>query len=118
MPGRARSGSAGRTKRTRKRTQSKRATAKRAAAKRPGTSGGAAKRLPPGISRIDQASTRTHGYFVRVGYAKDPAGRYRPRFQGFFGDASHGGKRGALRAATAAAAKWRAELERGRRRRG
>ena len=23
--------------------------------------------LPAGISRIDQASTRTHGFFVRVG---------------------------------------------------
>ena len=25
----------------------------------------------PGISRIDQESTRTHGFFVRVGYEKN-----------------------------------------------
>jgi hypothetical protein len=64
--------------------------------------------LTPGISRIDQATTRTHGYFVRVGYRKTTKGA-------FFGDASHGGKASALRAAE----RWlkqtrRAQPKRGR----
>jgi hypothetical protein len=54
--------------------------------------------LPPGISRIDQDTTRTHGFFVRVGYRKTTKG-WRPRASAFFGDASHGGKSSALRAA-------------------
>src|SRR5919201_5484948 len=54
--------------------------------------------LPPGISRIDQDTTRTHGYFVRVGYRKTTKG-WRPKASAFFGDASHGGKGSALRAA-------------------
>jgi hypothetical protein len=54
--------------------------------------------LPPGISRIDQPTTRTHGYFVRVGYRKTTKG-WRPKASAFFGDASHGGKGSALRAA-------------------
>lgn len=54
--------------------------------------------LTPGISRIDQATTRTHGYFVRVGYRKTTKG-WRPKASAFFGDASHGGKTSALRAA-------------------
>ncbi len=54
--------------------------------------------LPPGISRIDQTTTRTHGYFVRVGYRKTTKG-WRPKASAFFGDASHGGKGSALRAA-------------------
>jgi hypothetical protein len=54
--------------------------------------------LPPGISRIDQDTTRTHGFFVRVGYRKTVKG-WRPKASAFFGDASHGGKSGALRAA-------------------
>jgi len=54
---------------------------------------------PRGISRIDQDSTRTHGWFVRVGYAADRKGTYRARHTKYFGDASHGGKKKALEAA-------------------
>ena len=54
---------------------------------------------PRGISRIDQDSTRTHGWFVRVGYAADKKGTYRARHTKYFGDATHGGKRKALAAA-------------------
>ena len=53
-----------------------------------------------GISRIDQTSTRTHGYFVRVGYHRTKDGAWRPKHRAFFGDASHGGKAKALKAAT------------------
>ena len=52
-----------------------------------------------GISRIDQPSTRTHGWFVRAGFYQRADGSYAPRHRKFFGDASHGGKRRALRAA-------------------
>lgn len=58
--------------------------------------------LPPGVSRIDQESTRTHGYFVRVGYHRTRDGAWRPKHRAFFGDASHGGKAKALKAAV----KW------------
>jgi len=61
-----------------------------------------AKSSTAGISRIDQASTRTHGFFVRVGYHRTRDGAWRPRHRAFFGDASHGGKAKALKAAT----KW------------
>jgi hypothetical protein len=54
--------------------------------------------LPSGISRIDQPTSRTHGYFVRVGYRKTTKG-WRPKASAFFGDASHGGKASALKAA-------------------
>lgn len=54
--------------------------------------------LPSGISRIDQQTSRTHGYFVRVGYRKTTKG-WRPKASAFFGDASHGGKSSALKAA-------------------
>ena len=54
--------------------------------------------LPPGISRIDQESTRTHGWFVRVGYRRTKQG-WRPKHRAFFGDKSHGGKTAALKAA-------------------
>jgi hypothetical protein len=54
--------------------------------------------LPSGISRIDQETSRTHGYFVRVGYRKTTKG-WRPKASAFFGDAGHGGKSSALRAA-------------------
>ena len=54
---------------------------------------------PRGISRIDQDSTRTHGWFVRVGYAADRKGTYRARHTKYFGDATHGGKKKALEAA-------------------
>jgi hypothetical protein len=54
-----------------------------------------------GISRIDQDSTRTHGWFVRVGYYETRKGSYRARHTKFFGDVSYGGKRKALRSAEA-----------------
>jgi hypothetical protein len=54
-----------------------------------------------GISRIDQPSTRTHGWFVRVKYHGRRDGSYGPRHQKFFGDVTYGGKRRALRAARA-----------------
>lgn len=63
--------------------------------------------LPPGICRVDQASTRTFGFVVRVGHRRSPKG-WRPRFTAYFGDFSHGGKKQAL----AAAAKWLKTLER------
>lgn len=52
-----------------------------------------------GISRIDQPSTRTHGWFVRASFARRPDGSYAPRHRKFFGDLSYGGKRRALHAA-------------------
>ena len=52
-----------------------------------------------GISRIDQPSTRTYGWFVRASFEKRPDGSYAPRHRKFFGDAGYGGKRRALRAA-------------------
>src|SRR5256714_8956965 len=67
-----------------------------------------------GISRIDQPSTRTHGWFVRVNYRGRRDGSYGPRHQKFFGDATYGGKSKALPAAQA----YRAAVEgaRGRKR--
>lgn len=59
-----------------------------------------------GITRIDQQSTRTHGYFVRVGWRYRRDGSYGPKHTAFFGDVSHGGKRKALLAAQA----WRDEV--------
>ncbi|MEO8448524.1 MAG: hypothetical protein ABI647_01965 [Gemmatimonadota bacterium] len=53
----------------------------------------------PGISRIDQPTTRTFGWFCRYGYRPTPKGT-RPKFTAFFGDATHGGKKKALDAAT------------------
>ena len=70
--------------------------------------------VSPGISRIDQDSTRTHGFVVRLGYSRTASGGWRPRHQAFFGDATHGGKRGALRAAEA----WREGALRSERKRG
>src|SRR6059036_2416199 len=52
-----------------------------------------------GISRIDQPSTRTHGWFVRADFYKRADSTYAPRHRKFFGDAGYGGKRRALRAA-------------------
>jgi len=52
-----------------------------------------------GISRIDQPSTRTYGWFVRASFYKRRDGSYAPRHRKFFGDVTHGGKRRALRAA-------------------
>ena len=67
-----------------------------------------------GITRIDQPSTRTHGWFVRSQFRERPNGTYGPRHQKFFGDFSHGGKRRALQAAKA----FLASVERPRRRTG
>lgn len=60
-----------------------------------------------GISRIDQESTRTHGWFVRSGWYRRRDGSYGPRHRAFFGDKSHGGKAAALKAAEA----WLAKVE-------
>jgi len=54
---------------------------------------------PRGLSRIDQPSTRTFGWFVRVGYHERRDGSYGPRHTKFFGDVSHGGKAKSLKAA-------------------
>lgn len=61
----------------------------------------------PGVSRIDQESTRTHGYFVRVGYHRTKEGAWRPKHRAFFGDAGHGGKEKAFKAAV----KWLKEAQ-------
>jgi hypothetical protein len=58
-----------------------------------------------GISRIDQPTTRTHGWFVRTGFYRRRDGTYAPRHKAFFGDVTYGGKRRALRAAQAYLAK-------------
>ena len=71
---------------------------------------GGAKR--PGISRIDQESTRTHGFFARFVYARDKNGTWRPKHRAFFGDASHGSKKKAL----AAAETWLGKIERAEKR--
>jgi hypothetical protein len=68
----------------------------------------------PGISRIDQESTRTHGFFARFGYARDKNGTWRPKHRAFFGDASHGSKKKALAAAEA----WLTKIERAEKRGG
>lgn len=53
----------------------------------------------PGISRIDQPSTRTHGWFVRLNYKVGRDGECRPKHTKFFGDFTHGGKKKGLAAA-------------------
>lgn len=73
----------------------KRPTAKKAAPAKRSTT----KRVGTGISRVDQESTRTHGYAVRIGYERTSTGGWRPRHTKFFGDASHGSSAKALRAA-------------------
>ena len=102
------------SKSTRKRSSSKKATSrkgaakrksatsKKSAAKRGGKSGGVSSPAKPsaGISRIDQPSRRTHGYFVRVGYRMTSSGS-RPSASAYFGDASHGSRRKAWEAAEA-----------------
>lgn len=70
-----------------------------------------------GISRIDQDSTRTHGFFVRVGWYRRRDGSYGPRHRAFFGDVSHGGKRRALRAAEAWVKKATAAVAKAKRKR-
>jgi hypothetical protein len=88
-------------------TKAKAGAAKRGRSTRATSSGsGGSRRVGPGISRIDQEATRTHGYFVRVGYERTSGGTWRPRHRAFFGDASHGGKTKALKAAK----EWLAEV--------
>jgi hypothetical protein len=55
--------------------------------------------LPPGICRVEQPTTRTYGFVVRVGHRPSPKG-WRPKYTAYFGDHSHGGKKAALAAAT------------------
>ncbi|MCC6930072.1 MAG: hypothetical protein IT359_13900 [Gemmatimonadaceae bacterium] len=83
----------------------KKAAAKKApakAARKPAAKRKSGATSVPGISRIDQESTRTHGYFVRVGYHRTKEGAWRPKHRAFFGDAGHGGKEKAFKAAV----KW------------
>lgn len=56
------------------------------------------RRLNPGICRVDQPSTGTHGYVVRVGYRLTKKG-YRPRYHAYFSDTRYGGKSKALASA-------------------
>ena len=95
MASRSNSRSSGASKRSRGRTTSAKATLQRPSS---------------GISRIDQPSRRTHGYFVRLDYRKTSAG-YRPRLTAFFGDASHGGRKAAWQAAESWLAKQRRSLK-------
>lgn len=84
-----------------KRTQSaRRRKATRAASRKT-----ARRRYPAGITRVEQPSTRTFGFVVRVGNRRSPKG-WRPRFKAYFGDFTYGGKKQALEAAT----KWLKEL--------
>ncbi len=96
-----RSGARTAATRTRKQSKQPAVTLPAARARRVNT------KLPPGICRVDQASTRTFGFVVRVGHRRSAKG-WRPRFTAYFGDFSHGGKKPAL----AAAVKWLKTLER------
>jgi hypothetical protein len=80
---------------TRSKAAATRSSTKSASRARTSTAGAT---KTPGISRIDQVSTRTHGFVVRLEYQRTATG-WRPKFTAFFGDASHGGKDEALRAA-------------------
>lgn len=64
----------------------------------------------PGISRIDQESRRTHGYFVRLGYKMTDGGS-RPSASAYFGDASHGSRKKAWEAAEAWLKKTRRSID-------
>ena len=95
------------SKSTRKRTTaggSSRGGSRKTATKstsRSRTGGGTSPANPSsGISRIDQESRRTHGYFVRLGYKMTDGGS-RPSASAYFGDASHGGRKKAWEAAEA-----------------
>ena len=63
-----------------------------------------------GISRIDQESRRTHGYFVRLGYKMTDGGS-RPSASAYFGDASHGSRKKAWEAAEAWLKKTRRSID-------
>jgi len=56
------------------------------------------RRLPAGITRVEQPSTRTFGFVVRVGNRPSAKG-WRPRFKAYFGDYTYSGKGNALAAA-------------------
>src|SRR5215208_3791390 len=71
-------------------------------------SAGRGRQPSAGISRIDQDSTRTHGYLVRFDYRRTEEG-WRPRHKAFFGDVSNGGRSGALKAAE----EWLASVQKG-----
>ncbi len=62
--------------------------------------------LPPGICRVEQPSTRTYGFVVRVGHRQS---LWRWRRVTACCDFSHGGKKEAL---AAAVVKWLKTLER------
>lgn len=97
-------------KKATKKAAAKKAPAKAApakAAKKPAAKKKGGATTVPGISRIDQESTRTHGYFVRVGYHRTKEGAWRPKHRSFFGDAGHGGKEKAFKAAV----KWLKEAQ-------
>ena len=94
-----------------KRGSVKRTSVARASGSRAATAAPTPERPSKGISRIDQPSRRTHGFFVRLDYRKTPDG-YRPRLVSFFGDASHGGKRSAWKAAEAWATRMRRQSKR------
>jgi hypothetical protein len=97
------------SKRSTSRTSAKRKTSK-SAAKRSKRGGVASPGRPSaGISRIDQPSRRTHGYFVRVGYRMTSNGS-RPSASAYFGDASHGSRKKAWQAAEAWLKKTRKSL--------
>ena len=87
-------------------SKSKASAAKGGRSRSASAGGGGSRRIAPGISRIDQEATRTHGFFVRVGYERTSGGTWRPRHRAFFGDASYGGKTKALKAAK----EWLAEV--------
>lgn len=63
--------------------------------------------LSKGITRVDHDISRTHGYFVRIGYQRKRPAASRPRYVKFFGDASYGSKRRAREAAETWAEKTR-----------
>lgn len=90
------------------------APAKRAARKA-ATTAKSARKLParrvPGISRVDQDSTRTHGWVVRLNYQQTASG-WRPKHTAYFGDATHGGPAKSL----AAAEEYLKKLQRSERR--
>lgn len=95
------------TKRTAKatrKTAAKKAAPKKAARKSTAKAAKKAtsRRIPtrkiPGISRVDQDSTRTHGWVVRLNYQQTANG-WRPKHTAYFGDATHGGPTKSMAAA-------------------
>lgn len=88
-----------------------RKTASKSSSRGRSTGGGTSPANPSsGISRIDQESRRTHGYFVRLGYKMTDGGS-RPSASAYFGDASHGSRKKAWEAAEAWLKKTRRSLD-------